>query len=188
MKREKVTICSGENYTPLCIELLISRLQSSIGVERMKARTALVRIGKPAVPYITTLLSHKNDLVRWEACKSLEQIRDPETARALAPMMLDEDMDVRWVAADALIELEQHAIIPVLEIIEEHFDSVILREAAHHVLHTLKEGNLLDNKTEEVLQALTINGLSSNAAFMANNVLDHLRAQKLAKHHRWAVL
>lgn len=162
--------------TPFCIELLIDHLRSANGVLRLKAREALVKTGKPAVPYIIPLLDHANELVRWEACKTMQGIRDPNTAQSLALMLLDENMDVRWVAADALIELEHHGIIPLLELIEEHFDSPTLREAAHHVLHSLKEKKLLDHMEEEVLAALKVNELPSKAAFIANHALEHLRS------------
>lgn len=185
MKRERFTLSSRENIIPLCIELLIARLQSADGAERKHAREALGKIGKPTVPYITSLLNHPDEHVRWEACKTLERIRDPRTAKALAEMLLDDDMDVRWVAADALIELEHHAIEPVLEMIEFHFDSVILREGVHHVLHSLKEMRLLDEQTEGVLRALKVNELPSKAAFAAIQVLDHIRARSLALHPHW---
>jgi HEAT repeat protein len=164
----------------------MSCLQSNDGVERTKAREALVKIGKPAAPYIMVLLSHPDEHIRWEACKALERIRDPKTALLLARRLMDDNMDVRWVAADALIELEQHAIVPVLEIIEEQFDSPMLREAAHHVLHSLKELHLLDQNTKKVLDALKNTELPSKAAFTANRALDYFRSHKAVKHHSGA--
>jgi vesicle coat complex subunit len=167
---------------PSEIHALVELLHSKDGAIRKLAREKLVHIGKPAVPSLLNLLSHPDELVRWEACKTLEKIRDPRTADALAEMLLDDDMDVRWVAADALIEMEQHSIKPVLEIVEEHFDSVLLREAAHHVLHSLKEAKLLDEEIEEVLQSLNVHELSTRAAFAATRALDRLRVRK--KHSR----
>jgi HEAT repeat protein len=169
---------------PFCIELLIDHLRSNDGVLRMKAREMLVKIGKPGVPYILPLLSHAEGHVRWEACKTLEHIRDPKTAGSIAPLLMDENMDVRWVAADALIELEHHAVIPLLELIEANFDSPMLREAAHHVLHQLKDLRLLDEMVEEVLNALKVTELPSKAAFTASAVLEHLRsAQPYSRKH-----
>ncbi|MDP1675907.1 MAG: HEAT repeat domain-containing protein [Bacteroidota bacterium] len=178
---EKNTISPGEHSIPLCIEFLLLLLQSEDGVERTKARKALVRIGKPAVPYILALLGHSSNHVRWEACKALERIRDPKAASLLARKLMDDDMDVRWVAADALIELEYDAIIPVLEMIEEQFDSSTLRESAHHVLHSLKELQMLDKRAEEVLDALKVNELPSKAAFIASSVLEYFRARGVYK-------
>ena len=182
MLLEKNTIPLEEYSVPLCIEFLLLLLQSNDGVERTKARQALVKIGKQASPYIMVLLTHPDKHIRWEACKALEHIRDPKTATVLVKMLMDEDMDVRWVAADALIELERDAIVPLLELIEEQFDSPMVREAAHHVLHSLKELHLLDRKTEEVLDALKVTGLPSKAAFTADRALDYFRSHKSVKH------
>ena len=174
---------SIEEYSiPLCMERYISLLQSNDGSERTKAREALIKIGKPVAPYIMALLTHPLNHIRWEACKTLERIREPKTAPLLAKRLMDDDMDVRWVAADALIELERYAIVPLLELIEEQFDSPVLREAAHHVLHSLKEFHLLDKKSEEVLDALKVTELPSKAAFTADRALDYFRSHKSVKH------
>jgi len=159
------------------IDALLNFFRSKDGAARQWAREQLVRIGKPAVPRLLPLLSHPDDLIRWEACKTLEKIRDPHAAAALANALLDDNMDVRWVAADALIELEHRAIIPVLEIIERHYDSVLLREAAHHVLTNLKRAGFLDEELEMVAEALTVNELPSKAAFAAIRVLDDRRTK-----------
>ena len=187
MKKEKITISSGDEVIPLCIELLIARLRSNDGAERTHAREALVKIGRSAVPFITPLLSHNEDHVRWEACKTLQHIRDPKTAPLLASLLMDDDMDVRWVAAEALIELEHHSIVPLLEIVRKHFDSVMLRDAAHHVLHSLKENELLDDQTVEMLHALKMYELPSKAAFVANKVLEHIRSRAPEKPRRTVI-
>ena len=184
MSQRVHTIASGEYSTPLCIELLVAQLQSPDGLVRMKARETLIQIGKQATPSITPLLAHPNELVRWEACKTLEHIRDPKTALSLSQMLLDEDMDVRWVAADALIELEHHAIVPVLEIIEEYFESPMVREAVHHVLHSLKEQMVMDEQTNQVLESLKVNELPSKAAFAAEHALDYYRTHAVPKRPR----
>ncbi len=157
------------------------------GAVRKEARGHLVRIGRPAIPYMLSLLSHPHDHVRWEACKVLEKIRDPKTANALVGMLLDDDMDVRWVAADALIELEHHAIVPLLELLEEYFESVTVREAAHHILHSLKHMKLLDEKTEAVMDTLNNFEMPTRAAFAATAALDSLRGKKKNSKRRIAV-
>lgn len=182
MKQEKITSISEKKVIPLCIEFLIERLHSIDGAERKKARETLGKIGKPVVTYIKESLAHPDRHIRWEACKILERVREPETAHVLTTMLMDDDMDVRWVAADALIELEHHAVEPLLEMIEEHFDSAVFREAAHHVLHSMKEKNQLDEKITEVLVALKMNELPSKAAFAAIQALDHLRSHSLTEH------
>lgn len=157
---------------PLCTESLLHQLRSRDGLQRMKAREALIRIGTPCIHGIIRLLSHDEMRARWEACKVLHALRVPETAVPLAQALMDEEMDVRWVAAEALIELDRHALRPVLLAIEEHFDSSLLREAAHHVLASLKEKGMLEKEEEEVLRALHVTELPSKAAFSASHALD----------------
>ena len=166
----------GAPAPPLCTETLLHQLRSRDGLQRMKAREALIRIGTPCIHGIIGLLAHDEMRARWEACKVLYSLRVPETAVPLAQLLMDEEMDVRWVAAEALIELDRHALRPVLLAIEEHFDSSVLREAAHHVLASLHEKGLLEREEQEVLRALRVTELPSKAAFTANNVLEHLRS------------
>lgn len=165
-----------ENASPVVryIELLFH----NDGAVRKAARECLVHLGKPAIPYILSLLSHPHDHVRWEACKVLEKIRDPGTTNVLVEMLLDDNMDVRWVAADALIELEHHAIVPLLECLERHFESVIFREAAHHVIHELHVHGYVDEHAAEVLDALKVHELPTKAAFAAIKALDYYRTVK----------
>ncbi len=169
------TVLEGTDV-PSAVDTLLSHLYSDDGATRKQAREILVKIGKSVVPKLIPLVSHPEEHVRWEACKTLEKIRDPRAAKALAAALLDDDMDVRWVAADAIIELEREAIEPVLEMIEEHFDSVLLREAAHHVLYSLMQAKLLDEKSEVVMHALTNFELPTKAAFAAIIALDYLRS------------
>jgi HEAT repeat protein len=186
MTNTQIHLPTANRTAPFCIELLIEQLQSDDGAVRMKARDTLVKIGKQAACYIIPLLNHRDKHLRWEACKTLEHIRDPKTARDISMLLTDEDMDVRWVAADALIELEHHAVEAVLEQIEENFDSPILRESAHHVLHQLKQLRMLNEMEEEVLNALKVSELPSKAAFAANKVLEHLRTARPAARRHFA--
>ena len=195
MKQEHATTISSNTNSSSGIEILLLKLQSEDGAERKHARQMLEKIGKSAVPAIMQLLSHRREHVRWEACKTLESIRDRKAEYALVHALLDDDMDVRWVAADAIITLEEHAfnlkqsaiesehhaIIPLLEIIGEHFDSVFIREAAHHILHTLKRKNILDKNVEEVLIALEDLGSPWKVAFAASIALDYLRSKEKNK-------
>ncbi|KAB2924123.1 MAG: HEAT repeat domain-containing protein [Bacteroidetes bacterium] len=183
MERHRSVVTEGGTLTPLCIELLVGRLQAADGAERKRAREALMHIGRLASPAVQTLLRHPSDSVRWEACKTLMHLRDPVSARALARMLTDEDMDVRWVAADALIELERHAVEPVLELLREEYDTVTLREGAHHVLHALRMDGLLNGAEERVLEALAVNELPSKAAFAAVQVLDERRRRREEPEH-----
>ena len=93
--------------TPATIPELIAALASPSPVARRKARDALVALGKPAVPSLIQLLSHRKLHVRWEAAKALGGIADPIAASALVNALDDRDGDVRWLAAEGLAVLEQ---------------------------------------------------------------------------------
>ena len=65
---------------PAGIPELIAALASSSPVARKKAREGLVALGRPAVPALIQLLSHRQPHVRWEAAKALGAVADPIAA------------------------------------------------------------------------------------------------------------
>jgi hypothetical protein len=136
------------------VGLLIADFHSKDGLLREKARKAIVRIGRPAVPALLEALSVPNDFVRWEACKALGAIRDPRASTALVHSLVDDNMEVRWLAAEGLIALGVRALVPLLVALEAHFENVLLRQGAHHVLHALERKKLLNKKTQAVLDTL----------------------------------
>jgi HEAT repeats len=133
---------------------LIQALRSRDGVIRQKARTRLVSVGKPAVPFLITLMSDPDDHVRWEACKTLGSMKDPSTITILIHTLLDDDMEVRWLAAEGLILLQEKTVLPLLEGLRDHIDSVVFRWGAYHVLHALEHQHRLDASTIDVLRKL----------------------------------
>jgi hypothetical protein len=116
---------------------LVSALASPSPVARTKAREALVAVGKPAVPSLIQLLSHRKPHVRWEAAKAIGSIADPIAAFALVNVLEDRDGDVRWLAAEGLATLGRDALPPLLAALIEQADSDWLCEGAHHVCHVL---------------------------------------------------
>jgi HEAT repeat protein len=155
-------------------ERLIGQLGGKNGYEREKARKALIKIGKPAVPRLIELLSNPEPLLRWEACKTLDGIKDP---RAIAPLVIaldDEKMQVRWVAAEALIALKAKAVVPLLHALEEEFDSLYMRQGAHHILHALERDEKLNKETIEVLDAMRFLEPRISVATAARKALNSL--------------
>ncbi len=157
------------------IKKLINQLQSEDGAQRQQARDALVKIGKPAVPQIVALLLHPNERLRWDACKALGNIRDPATAGPLVETLRDTSMEVRWLAGEALIALGKSALTELLKALEIHFNSVFLREGAHHVLHALERKKELNKKTLVVLDTLRYPQPVISAALAAKEALESLK-------------
>ncbi len=120
------------------IEELIKVFYSKDGIKRKMARYELVKIGKPAIKYLTGLLSEPKEQIRWEAIKTLSQIAAPESIPILIKALENDDFDVRWLAAEGLIEIGEKSIKPLLKSLAKHQDSKFLLEGVHHVLKGLE--------------------------------------------------
>jgi HEAT repeat protein len=136
------------------IPSLAADLVSPKAAVRTRARKALVSVGKPAVPSLIQLLSHAKPHVRWEAAKTLCDIRDPLAAFALVNTLADPDCDVRWLAAEALAALRRDGLQPLLAALLERAQSCWLCEGAHHVCHALVKRRELGPILRPVLAAL----------------------------------
>lgn len=136
------------------IPQLVGELASRYPAIRVKAREALVAIGKPCVPSLIGLLSHRNPQLRWEAAKALCDIADPIAATALVSALEDKDGDVRWLAAEGLIALGWEGLQPLLSALLERAQSVWLCEGAHHVCHAMVKKRKLGPILRPVLAAL----------------------------------
>ena len=136
------------------IPLLVSELATSDLTVRTKARKALVTIGKPAVPSLILLLSHRKPHVRWEAAKALCGIADPIAATALVDALDDRDGDVRWLAAAGVVALGRDGLQPLLAALLQQAKSGWLCEGAHHVCHALVKKKRLGPILRPLLAAL----------------------------------
>ena len=126
------------------VSALVAKLGSRNGMERQHAREALIALGEPAIGTLVAALDADRKVVRWEAAKTFTDLHAPAAAPALVKTLADEEGDVRWLAAEALIGLGEIALIPLLEALMGRTDSVELREGAHHVLHALNHGQLAE--------------------------------------------
>ena len=117
------------------IETLVSQLSSQDMVVRMKAREALVDVGRAAVPSVAALAEAEDSHTRWECAKTLAQIADPSSVDVLVRLLEDSDEGTRWDAALGLIAMGQPAVTPVLRaIVHRSVDHTIIA-GARHVVH-----------------------------------------------------
>ncbi len=92
----------------------IAQLKNSSDAVVLKAQRELVRIGKPAVPFLIKALKKKsNAQMRKNICQILERIRDERARETLIKRLKDRDVFVRLAAASALIALRDKSGIPV---------------------------------------------------------------------------
>lgn len=117
----------------------ILKLADRDGVVREKARRKLVEIGSPAIDFLSEMETHPKAIARWEAVKTLSEIRDPISAPLLINALEDKSTGVRWLAAEGLAALGKKGIIAVLKALLDFPETLYLRQGAHHVLKRLQD-------------------------------------------------
>lgn len=122
---------------PSQIDALITTLVNSEGLTRQRARHELVEIGEPAVDALIKTLDVRNNYVHWQAAKALSQIASPKSIETLVKLLQDDDMGVRWIAADGLTVVGEKSLDPLLDALIHQVGSYTLREGAHHILFDL---------------------------------------------------
>jgi HEAT repeat protein len=172
--------------TDAAIQEQVAALRSKDASERMHARMRLEKMGKAATPVLIELLNDRNEYVRWEACKALVKIQDPAAAEALVLALDDNTMAVQWLAAEALIALKTDAVVPLLQFLERKFDSIFVRQGAHHILYALEREELLDKETVPVIDALRSLGPGVATALASERALSSIRKsakqKKISEH------
>lgn len=119
---------------PVDIADQVIKLADDNGIIRKQAREQLVKYGGNVVPYIHLVTDTDDIQLRWEASKILEQIGDERSIPVLIDLLVDEESDIRWIAAQGLINIGKASVIPLLRQVKHHGDSIYIREGAHHVL------------------------------------------------------
>jgi len=173
----KITDCT-DDLPYKDIPSLIKQLSDTDGFVRMQAREVLTCIGAPAVTELIHTLSTANSQLRWQVIKILDGIQDPAAARVLVEQLKDDNAGVRWAASDALIALRRDAIPPLLETLIRDFDSLWLRQAAHHILHVFKDAGILIEAEEKVFEALEDVEPAMAVPWAAEKALESLRHNK----------
>lgn len=145
---------------------------------RNQARQHLLSVGEKAVPDLIEQLKTDRQRCRWEAAKLLGEIHDKKAINALVEALIDDSINVHWAATESLIKFGRDAILPLLEGITHHFDSMRFRQGAFHVLHMLEGFNHLDPEVQEVLDALRSIEPSVNAPWAAERAIEKIMYQK----------
>ncbi len=119
------------------VKKLVSNLSNKEWLVRHNARKALEKIGKPALKFLEEIADSPDYNTRWEVIKTIGEISDPSSVYTLTKALIDPNVDIRWLAAEGLIELGESSVTPLLKTIIKNYDSVELCESAHHVLTEL---------------------------------------------------
>lgn len=120
---------------------LVSGLVSELSHERKDARKKLVKMGKEVVPQIHKTLLSKNKLLKWEAARVIKEIGDLSSIPVFIQLLEDPESDIRWIAAEGLINTGRDCIVPLLKEIMANGDSYYIRNGVHHVFRELFDDN-----------------------------------------------
>ena len=121
--------------------LIKESLDSKNTVNKLAARSKLVRMGKIIIPQIHKLLNSENPLLRMEAAKIVELIADKRSIPFLITLLDDKEFEIRWIAAEGLVKIGRRAILPLLKAIRDGKSSFIFNKGVHHVLLSLLNEN-----------------------------------------------
>jgi len=173
----KITDCT-DDLLDRDIPPLIKQLSDSDGFVRMQALEVLICIAAPAVTDLIHTRSNANSQLRWQVITVLDGIHNPAAVHVLVEQLKDDNAGIRWAAADALIALRRDAIHPLLEALMRDFDSLWLRQSAHHILHVMEDAGKLNEAEEKVFEALEELESAVVVPWAAEKALESLRHKK----------
>jgi HEAT repeats len=114
--------------------LIKESLDSKNPGKKLEARSSLVNMGKNIVPQMHKLVESKSDLLRMETAKIIELISDRRSIPFFINLLDDKEFEIRWIAADGLINIGRRSILPLLISIRDGKSSLFFNKGAHHVL------------------------------------------------------
>ncbi|MBN2238511.1 MAG: HEAT repeat domain-containing protein [Dehalococcoidales bacterium] len=158
------------------VSRLIDDLKSNDSLTRVNARMALLSRGNEALLPLILLLHSGKYWERWEAAKTLEQMGNPLATKALVKALRDEKFEIRWLAAEGLINIGKSVLKPLAEALMDDPDSVLLQQGAHHVLKGISESGNTGYITE-LLEALECRVPSVEVPFAASSMVQALQGQ-----------
>jgi HEAT repeat protein len=155
-------------------------LDSSDPEERRQAAYHLAEIGAPAVPSLLKLLGTADPALRKTAALVLGDIGDPSSLPELINHLDDNALEVRWRAADRLIEMKRESLAPIFrELLKEtRFGSEWFLEGVHHVLRTLDEEGYLAPPSQRVLRAFRDSMIKTAVPVAAEQALETLEKSR----------
>jgi HEAT repeat protein len=102
-----------------------------------EARKKLVHMGTSIIPQMHKLLSSGNSFLRMEVTKVVQLISDKRSIPLFICLLEDAESDIRWIAAEGLINIGRQCIHQLLGSIRDNKNPNFLYREAHHVLNSL---------------------------------------------------
>jgi HEAT repeat protein len=115
----------------------IQKLSSRQSVQRERARSELVALGEATVPDLLDAFESRDERGRLEICKALTEIAHPSAASMLLRRLEDDHQDLRWIAAEGLLNIGGPVVEPLLLALIDRASAHTILEGAVHVLRGL---------------------------------------------------
>ena len=170
------------------LSVLVQDLGDENGLVRQRARLNLAHIGRASIPALLEALESPNLQTRWEAIKVLGELHAEAAAAPLANLLLDDDIGIRWSAMERLVRIGRTAMHPLLEVFVKNFDSPLMREGLHHILHVFKDQYMLTEQEIILFEKLDNEAMSgfqlgwnSEEAWAAEKALEALDQIQIKK-------
>jgi len=129
------------DFPDYLVKLIHESLDPKDFSNKLSARESLVKMGKTIIPQLHKLLSSESDALRMESCKIIELIADRKSIPFLLKLLEDPVFDIRWIAAEGLINIGRRSICPLLKSVRDGKSSLFFNNGTHHILL-----ELLNNK------------------------------------------
>ena len=111
---------------------------------RDEAFMALVDYGPASMPELRSLVTERDDGIRWHACEAIRCIGGSEAVPLLVELLKDSDFAVRWSAVRGLIEIGPDVTLPVLRALVKGRPTRQFHTAARWVLERQRPPGLRD--------------------------------------------
>lgn len=170
----KTTDCT-EDLLYTDIPSLIKQLSNPDGFIRSQARQVFCCIGASVIPELINTVSNANQELRLEVIKVLECIQDPASIHILVEQLKDDHAGIRWAASNALVGMQRQALPAIFAALVHDFDSIGLRQSAHHILHVFKDDGILSDVEEKVYEALGGIEPSASVPWAAQKALESIK-------------
>ena len=105
--------------------------------KHIKAKEDFIEQGVDILPVMHKLVTSKYKVIRKESIKIIRGIAHKSSIPVAIKMLEDPESDIRWIAAEALINIGRISIKPVLKALVFNGESYYVRQGVHHVLRAL---------------------------------------------------
>src|SRR4030042_7156075 len=173
----KSTDCT-EDLLYTDIPSLIKQLSDPDGFIRSQAPQVFCCIGAPAVPELINTVSNANSQLRWEVIKVLECLQDPTAIPILVEQLKDDHAGISWAASNALVGMQRQELPAIFAALVHDFDSIGLRQSAHHILHIFKDDGILSDVEQKVYEALEGIEPGASVPWAAQKALESIQKNK----------